>query len=175
MSHIDTSFPSAQMAVLGFLYPGPKHGYELYQEFSEELGKVWQLGRSKLYAELKDAEAEGRVTVETQLQPNRPPRKVYHLTTEGRAAFLEWVQKPASQVRSLRIELLARVFFYDWLQLNGWAEFVDRQRDVLAMRIRALNARVSSAESGFGKSVIRFRCGQLEAVVSWLDCCIPPR
>ena len=172
MSHIDTSFPSAQMAVLGFLVPGPKHGYELYHEFSEELGKVWLLGRSKLYAELKDAENQGRVTVETQLQPNRPPRKVYHLTAAGQAAFLDWVQQPTSQIRSLRIELLARVFFYDRLQLAGWDEFVARQREVLMTRVRSLTARVSGTESSFGQSVLRFRCGQLEAVINWLDCCV---
>jgi hypothetical protein len=62
---------SPQPALLGLLMSHPKHGYELYQEFSRELGSVWQIGQSQLYAQLKQLEQEELVTVQIEPQPNR--------------------------------------------------------------------------------------------------------
>ncbi|MGD2207106.1 MAG: PadR family transcriptional regulator, partial [Anaerolineae bacterium] len=85
MSHDDNISP--QPILLGLLMSKPSHGYELHQEFSRELGRVWRIGLSQLYAQLKQMAESGLVTVETELQANRPSRKVYHLTSQGKRAF----------------------------------------------------------------------------------------
>ena len=169
MPRADATLTSVQMAVLGFLVPGPKHGYELYQDFTADLGQIWRLGRSKLYAELKHAEDRGWVYVETELQPSRPPRKVYHLTDAGREVFLQWVQEPTTQLRRIRIELLARLYFYHRHRLDGQQEFIDRQKKVLKTRIKSLSSKAHQPGNEFWHSVLLFRKGQLEAVIEWLD------
>jgi DNA-binding PadR family transcriptional regulator len=40
---------SPQPILLGLLMTQPRHGYELYQAFSQELGRVWQIGLSQVY------------------------------------------------------------------------------------------------------------------------------
>src|SRR5262249_40321684 len=44
---------SPEPAVLGFMLKRPLHGYELYAQINEQLGLVWRVGQSQLYAILK--------------------------------------------------------------------------------------------------------------------------
>ncbi len=161
--------PSPQPALLGFLMNGPKHGYELHQEFSQKLGRVWHLGRSRLYAQLKQLNKSDWVTVQTEFQPNRPPRKIYHLTPLGRQVFLDWLCQPTPKLRHIRIELLARIFFFQDLALCGLDELVTAQRDLLQSRIRSLEQSAAETDDQYWRQVLAFRKGQLEAVNQWLN------
>ena len=170
MSPIRTLSP--QPALLGFLMAGPRHGYELHQEFSDQLGQVWRLGRSKLYAQLKQLEGSGWVEVRTESQPTRPPRKVYHLTPAGREAFLDWLHQPTPNLRRIRIELLTRVYFFEHLSLPGLDQLIADQRHLLQARIHTLNRKGAETDDRFWQLVLAFRKGQLEAVDHWLDDCL---
>jgi DNA-binding PadR family transcriptional regulator len=167
MSPIRTLSP--QPALLGFLMTGPKHGYELHQEFSQKLGRVWHLGRSKLYAQLKQLEKVDWVTRQTEPQTNRPPRKMYQLTPGGRQAFLDWLRQPTPKLRRIRIEFLARIFFFQSLSLPGLDELVAAQKSLLQTRIRSLDQGAAETDDHYWQLVLAFRRGQLEAVDHWLD------
>jgi PadR family transcriptional regulator AphA len=163
---------SPQPALLGFLISGPQHGYELHQELSRELGQVWRIGRSKLYAHLKQLGESGWVTVQTELQPNRPPRKVYHLTPAGHKAFLDWLHQPTTHLRHIRLEFLARLYFFERLSLPGLEELVASQKALLQERIVSLSRAAAEADDDFWRLVLEFRLGQMEAVIRWLDRCV---
>jgi DNA-binding PadR family transcriptional regulator len=134
MAH-DTGL-SIQSALLGFLMMEPHHGYDLHREFSRELGQVWRVGRSKLYAQLKQLEAQGLVRVELERQPKRPDRKVYHVTPTGRRKFLAWVHQPTlcdAQIERWREEaaasddeFLALVLDFRRGQLEAVSAWLDR-------------------------------------------------
>lgn len=170
MSRDDTTSP--QPVLLGFLMAEPRHGYELYQELSGELGRVWELGLSKLYAQLKQLEEAGLVEAHMEPQLGRPARKVYHLTPEGRAVFLEWVRQPTPYLRHIRVEFLARLYFFRRLSLDGLEEAVSRQQAVCREQIERFERLASEADDPFRCCVLEFRRGQLEAVVHWLDRCL---
>jgi PadR family transcriptional regulator AphA len=161
-----------QPVLLGLLTSEPRHGYELYQEFSRELGRVWKLGLSNLYAQLKQLEEAGLVEVQMEPQPSRPARKVYHLTPEGRAVFLGWVRQPNSYLRHIRIEFLARLYFFRRLALDGLDELVARQQAVCQAQIERFERLAAETDDGFRRCVLEFRRGQLEAVARWLDRCL---
>ena len=163
---------SPQPALLGLLMTGPKHGYELYQDFSQALGRVWRLGRSNLYAQLKELAAAGWVTVEEELQPGRPPRQVYHLTEAGRRQFLDWLHRPTPHLRHIRLEFLTRLYFFELLALPGIEALVEQQRSLLQSRCRTLKEAVRRADNRFDELVLTFRLGQMEAVIQWLDHCL---
>jgi DNA-binding PadR family transcriptional regulator len=163
---------SPQPALLGLLMLQPRHGYELYQEFQRELGRVWRVGRSQLYSQLKQLESAGLVAGETVPQDNRPPRKVYTLTEGGRQAFLDWVQEPTPYLRDIRVEFLARLYFYRALSLPGLDVFVAEQKAVCRERAGELGARAAGMDDSYRRLVIEFRQGQLEAVLRWLDRCV---
>jgi PadR family transcriptional regulator, regulatory protein AphA len=163
---------SPQPILLGLLMSEPRHGYELYQDLSQQLGRVWQVGLSQLYAQLKQLEEAGLVTAHTEHQGARPPRKVYHLTPEGRDAFMVWVREPSPYLRHIRVEFLARVYFYDRLGLAGLEQLVARQKAVCHEQIARFERLAAEAEDNFRRLVLEFRRGQLEAVVHWLDRCV---
>ena len=162
---------SPQPALLGFLVSEPKHGYELYQEFSRELGRVWRVGQSQLYAQLKLLEESGLVSVRVEEQPSRPARKVFSLTPEGRAAFEKWVHQPTPYLRRIRVEFLARLYFFQRLSLAGLDQLVARQKSVCRDQIELFDRLMADTTEPFAHLVLEFRRGQLEAVVRWLDRC----
>jgi len=163
---------SPQPVLLGLLMSRPRHGYDLYQEFSHELGRVWNLGLSKLYAQLKQLEEAGLVEAEMEPQPNRPARKVYHLTSEGEAVFLDWVRQPTPYLRHLRVEFLARLYFFRRLKLDGLDKLVAKQQSVCQDQIERFDRFAAETGDGFRRCVLEFRRGQLEAVIRWLDRCL---
>jgi PadR family transcriptional regulator AphA len=163
--------PSPQPALLGFLMGEPMHGYELHQQFSQGLGRVWQIGLSQMYAQLKQLEEAGLVGVQLELQATRPPRKVYHLTEEGRAVFLEWLHRPTPYVRRMRVEFLARVYLFHRLGLPGLDELVSQQRAVCQEQVEHFRQLTGEEPDPFRRLVLEFRLGQLQAVISWLERC----
>ena len=163
---------SPQPALLGLLHAGPRHGYDLFQEYDRELGRVWRVGQSQLYAQLKHLEEAGLVSVRVEEQPSRPARKVYQLTTEGQAAFDEWVHQPTPYLRHIRVEFLARLYFFRHLALNGLDKLVAQQKAVCRDQIDRFDRLMPDAEDPFARLVFEFRRGQLEAVVRWLDRCL---
>jgi len=163
---------SSQPALLGYLMTGPRHGYELHRDHNDQLGQVWHIGRSKLYAQLKQLAGLGWVTVQIQNQPDRPPRKVYGLTPAGREAFLTWLHEPTSHLRHVRLEFLARVYFFQRLALPGLEHLVAGQKALLQERVDALDQAAARTEDRFERLVLEFRRGQMEAVIRWLDHCL---
>jgi len=163
---------SPQPALLGLLHAGPRHGYELFQEYDRELGRVWRVGQSQLYAQLKQLEQAGLVSVHVEEQPSRPARKVYRLTTQGQAAFEEWVHQPTPYLRHIRTEFLERLYFFRCLSLDGLDQLVARQKEVCRDQIDRFERLMADTEDPFARLVLEFRRGQLDAVVGWLDRCL---
>jgi DNA-binding PadR family transcriptional regulator len=149
----------------------PRHGYDLFQEFTKELGGVWRIGQSQMYAQLNQLEEAGLVSAELQPQASRPARKVFHLTPGGRQAFLEWMHQPTPYLRHIRIEVLARLYFFRKLSIDGLESFLERQREVCDVQVARFARLMDSSEDEYARLVLDFRRGQLEAVAHWLDRC----
>ncbi len=161
--------------LLGLLYPGPKHGYELHQEFTQSLGAVWQLGLSQMYAHLKALEDEGLVVCQTEIQPNRPARKVYTITESGRERFRQWLHEPTPHIRGIRLEFLSRILLFNKLGLPGLGDLVDRQKALCEARAESFSRLAAETADPFLRLVYEFRKGQVEAVIHWLDTCLETR
>src|ERR1700737_2152456 len=102
----------AEYAILGLLQSQPMHGYEMFQQFGNTaLGQIVHLEMSQMYAFLK--KLEGLKYIEAQLEPQgpRPPRKVFHLTTQGRDTFFQWLREPVEKPREIRILFLIKLYF----------------------------------------------------------------
>ena len=162
----------AHPVLLGLLMSGPRHGYELYQELEQDLAGVWQIGLSQLYAQLKQLQEAGLVDAQTEPQPNRPPRKVYHVTDEGREVFLHWLRQPTPYLRLIRVEFLLRLYLFDRLSLPGVEQLVAAQRAVCREQADRFGQAAAEAQGAFPRLVYEFRQGQMEAVIRWLDRCL---
>lgn len=163
---------SPEPAVLGFLVSAPKHGYELHQEFQRELGQVWKVGLSQLYAWLRQLADEGLVSAREEPQAKHPPRKVYHITPAGREVFLDWLHQPSPYLNRIRLELLARLYFFRCLGLDGLDRLIAEQKAICRERADSLSRAASHEQDAFRRLVLEFRRGQIEAVILWLDRCL---
>lgn len=170
-------FEAAQeIALLGFLRPGPLHGYAIHQTLSNPaaLGKVWQIKLSHLYALLAKLEEAGHVTTTTETQDARPPRKLFHLTDAGEQAFQNWLETPVSSGRALRLEFLVKLYFARQAGAGVAAALVAAQREECRRWLATERERVlEETESGrhYSRLVHQFRQGQIEAMLVWLEEC----
>ena len=137
-----------EWALLGLLTQKPMHGYELHRYFTapSALGQVWYLGLSQMYKLLKELERQSYLEVTVQRQENYPARKVYHITPSGRAAFLQWMEKPVKNTRLIRVEFLAKLFL---AQLLG-SEIIKRVIDTQLEACQAQLTRLLDAETWRG-------------------------
>lgn len=162
-------------ALLGFVRRAPMHGYEIHQRLlaSRELGLVWNIRQSLLYGVLKRLEDEGYLTSMLEHQARKPARKQLHLTDAGRVVFATWVQTPVQHGRDFRVEFLAKLYFAREDGGNAVHELVERQRHATRFWLADLQDQANTlhAEGSYDWLVLRFRIGQLQAILEWLDLC----
>ena len=159
-----------EQALLGLLMKGPLHGYDLHRRTKSELGRIWYMGMSNVYNALKRLEQAGYVESILASQESRPPRKVYRVTRTGRKAFRDWVRQPAPNIRRLRVELLAKLYFLRTLGLKGAEKLIADQRTVCKERIDQLVHGATECNlDDFDRLVFDFRRRQVESIVDWLE------
>jgi DNA-binding PadR family transcriptional regulator len=162
-------------ALLGLLREGPAHGYGIHRRLGEAggLALVWRLKQAHLYALLRRLEAEGYVQSRREEQRSRPTRKVYRLTPAGRRAFLRWVDSPVERGRDFRLNFLAKFYFAGREGPQSVALLLERQRFALREWLASQRAKADQAgeSAGYEWLVYRFRTGQIEAMMAWLDRC----
>ncbi|MBE7468560.1 MAG: PadR family transcriptional regulator [Anaerolineae bacterium] len=166
---------STEFALLGFLRQQPMYGYEIHQQLSEAtgLGLVWRLKQSQLYALLTKLEREGFVSTTIEYQEARPPRKMFELTEAGRQAFRDWVQRPVGQGRKLRLDFMAKLYFARFEGPEVAARLIEQQRLVCRDWLRQQEAETEAVRYSqpYDWLVHKFRLGQIEAMLTWLDTC----
>ncbi|MFW5714061.1 MAG: PadR family transcriptional regulator [Brevefilum sp.] len=96
--------------ILGWLSYEPMTGYDLNAVIEISTQHFWSTSQSQIYRTLSKIEAEGWVTQEVILQEDRPPRKVYEISTEGRAELQRWLAA-FHEPDPPRIPWLVQVFF----------------------------------------------------------------
>ena len=78
------------LVVLGFLNRQPMHGYEIISYFDKRGIEMWtRVKTPSVYKTLQRLEKKGFITGEMKQEGNNPPRKVFTITNEGRAYFME--------------------------------------------------------------------------------------
>jgi DNA-binding PadR family transcriptional regulator len=101
---------SLKHALLGLLTYQPMTGYELKQFFDTTVKHFWSAELSQIYPTLKSLEEQKWVEMHVQVQENRPNRKVYELTPEGREEIRRWMREPGV-LPDQRDPFLIKVFF----------------------------------------------------------------
>jgi DNA-binding PadR family transcriptional regulator len=106
-------------ALLGLLAREPLSGYDLAQQLKKPVGFFWHARHSQIYPELALLEAEGLVTHRVIDQTDRPDKKLYEITGQGRQVVGDWVTSPLP-VPAVRDELVLRAYCV-WLADRGRA------------------------------------------------------
>lgn len=83
-----------ELAILGFLYDTPLHGYELRKRITALTGHVRPIPESTLYPAIKRLEKAGLLVRETQPGATAAPRHVLTPTEAGRAELRDRLAAP---------------------------------------------------------------------------------
>lgn len=94
-------------SILGFLFEGPKSGWDLATEIPADIGDFWSITRSQIYRELHSLAAAGLIEAG---DPGPRDRVEYAITDEGREVFRSWITSPIS-VGGIRFPFLLRIRF----------------------------------------------------------------
>ena len=160
--------PATEYALLGALMSGPRHGYEILQFLETGLGPAWRVSTSQLYALLKRLDKEGLVGSTLEAQETRPPKRVFSIMPQGEKHFQEWLKSPTNHVRDLRIEFLAKLFFFHNLGLQGGNALVEAQIALMEQVKQKLMAKKQAEQNDYNRLVYGFRISTLTGWLTWL-------
>ena len=158
--------------ILGLLASRSQHGYELLAHFEApaELGRVWTMSRSQVYAVLKRLQGQGMVRGKAVRGQDAPDRVEYGVTAAGRRKLENWLLQPApsASVRSIRVEFISKLYVADLLD-RPLDPIIAGQEGACRGRLGELEAARASAASATELRSLGFVIGQLRAAVAWLD------
>ncbi len=160
--------------ILGLLAAQAKHGYQLLACFSnpDELGRIWHLSTSQLYAVLKRLEQQGLIRGCEVKVEKAPTRTEYSLTSVGQARLEQWLydEHPSASIRRIRVEFLSRLYVARLLN-RPTLPIVRRQQAACHQSYAELLKTRQQAAPGMGFLAVELNIAQLNAILQWIDRC----
>ncbi len=175
---------SLQYALLGLLSHGDMTGYDLKKMFDDSVSHFWYASISQIYRELNTLENRGYLSSVTLPQADRPDKRVYSVTAEGRAAFKEWITSfPEVFSKEKRDEFSLRLFFGSNLSHNELighferlaaqkqreAEEIDRLSQLIDEYLRKLP---QTGDEIYWRMILRRAAMNLKTTIDWSMECI---
>lgn len=158
---------SHRYLVLGLLADCPRSGYDIRKHVQDELSTVTNASYGTLYPTLHRLLEEGAVRVEEVIQDSRPPKKIYHLTEQGKTELRVWLQEPPAADKIKREFLLKLYLAKDWSdeQVRGLLE--ERRAEMLS-QIDALSTERGQTDSARRQWIIDYALSIYRAELDWL-------
>lgn len=178
---------SLSNAILGLLTYGPMTGYDLKKIFDKSISQVWAASLSQIYRELSTLEKKGYVSSSIQKQEDRPDKKIYKITEQGKNVFLRWLSDfPEKLSFPKRDEFMLRIFFGSRLEknqlINEFKRFILQKKQHLeTLKEIENNFDVCSSEFSvesakkeelFWRFTIKRGQMTLEVLIKWAEECI---
>lgn len=171
---------SLEHAILGFLTYQPFSGYDLKKFFDESVQHFWSAPQSQIYRTLGRMTEQGWVRMELVAQQDRPNRKVYHVTDEGRAELGHWLTTPLDPPR-IRHPWLLQVFFSHQLSDEDIIALFEAHAEKLRRKLALFRSEVQAvierrfAEIGSERSrrlwqfTLDYGISHLEWELEWIE------
>ncbi|MCZ7662351.1 MAG: PadR family transcriptional regulator [Thermoleophilia bacterium] len=170
---------SVKHALLGLLARGPQHGYELKAALDGELVPLSPLNFGQIYTTLERLERDGLVVHQVVAQEERPDKKVFSLTPQGRAELEYWLSSPSSLSLDLRNETFLKFMLAGLLRgrvpgVHPAAVMAAERRAAFDSLHEVARARLLLDPDGSPPEVgllLDLASLRLEAFLKWLDRC----
>ena len=82
--------------------------FDISKRFEEDISCYWKASQQQIYRELGKMAKQGWVTHQSIPQAGKPDKKIYELTTAGKAELRRWFIEP-SEPTPIREDLLVKV------------------------------------------------------------------
>lgn len=156
--------------MLGLLQAGPKHGYELKNDFEAVMAGTWEVNTGQIYTTLGRLERDGLVDNELIAQEGRPDKKVYTLTAAGQAELDAWFTTTVSD-QWPRDEFLAKLLMYQLVKGSDGRPLIWQQRRTHLETIRELMRLRQETQNPVARLLLERTVLHLEAEIEWLNQC----
>ncbi|MAG58288.1 MAG: PadR family transcriptional regulator [Planctomycetes bacterium] len=166
---------SVRHAILGLLAEGPLHGYELRSAYENELVPQSRLNAGQVYATLDRLLRDGLVHHEVVAQNDRPDKKVFALTAQGRDELGRWLGHASKVDLDLRNETFLKLMVARRLPEGDWRGVIALERRGAFERLhQATQARARADRDATPLSItllLDLAVLKLEGLLEWLDRC----
>ncbi|MDY6896433.1 MAG: PadR family transcriptional regulator [Thermotogota bacterium] len=164
--------PVPDEVILGLLRYKRAHGYELLDSFRSpnQLGRMWTLSTSQLYAVLKRLEEAEEISGEQVNSEDAPAKIVYSITGKGLLKLNNWLYdpEPSASVHRIRVLFLSRLYIADLLKVKT-EKIINNQKKACVSQLKEFLDERKKTSNTFEKLAIDFIVGQLKAAIVWLD------
>ncbi|MFC0866014.1 PadR family transcriptional regulator [Sphaerimonospora cavernae] len=158
---------SLSHTLLGLLERGPRHGYDLKQEFDAQFGQDRPLHYGQVYATLARLLKNGLVEVDAVEHGAGPERKRYAITASGVSDVEEWLSQPERPEVYLNSTLYTKVVLA-LLTGRDAAAILDVQRAAHLDLMRELTRRKTRGDLA-DALICDHAIFHLEADLRWLE------
>ncbi len=166
---------SLKYAILGLLADGPRHGYELRTLYERELVPSSKLNFGQVYPTLERLQRDGWLEHDVVSQQERPDKKVYALTAEGRKQLRAWLYAPSELNLEARNETFLKLMLARRLARIEPLKVLKVERRACFARLHEVTqARARAKEEGEPLQAILLldlAVLRLEAFMKWLENC----
>ena len=166
---------SLKYAILGLLSEGPRHGYELKSLYDEVVSPSAKLNFGQVYPTLDRLRRDGYVEQSIVSQDDRPDRKVYGLTEQGREELRDWMGAPTPLNLDIRNETFVKLMLARRMENGRPLEVLKVERRACLARLHEVTqARAQAWDKGEPLQtalLLDLAVVRLEAFLKWLDGC----
>lgn len=160
---------SLRFAFLAFLTTGAKHGYELKSEFEDLFRGLWDVNAGQIYTTLSRMQRDALVTNERIAQDDRPDKKIYTLTEDGKREVARWLSEAIQELDTPRDELLVKVFVLLQLKSPACLEVIRLQRNHFMASLREFTQLKLTTADPLRQLIFDRAILRIQADLEWLD------
>jgi PadR family transcriptional regulator AphA len=132
-----------EYAILGLLSWRPLAGYDIKKMFAGSPVLYWSGNNNQIYTTLVKLHKDGLVSRRTELQEDRPARKIYSITAQGQAELQKWVLSEPEPPQ-LKNTFLIQVAWADQLNPDKLDALLGRYEDEMQMQLAMLQVQQRS-------------------------------
>jgi DNA-binding PadR family transcriptional regulator len=143
------------LAITGLLFYMPMSGYDIRKAFSSTSLKHFSSSPGAIYPALRRLETAALIQGKIERENTLRPRKVYTLTSDGKAAFKEHLSQPVTLediIWRMDYLMLRFSFAYEILGKDGTLKFLKEFSSAIESHIQALDNeyKVMNKDLSFG-------------------------
>jgi PadR family transcriptional regulator AphA len=155
---------------LGLLNQQPMSGYDIKRYLKILSWLIDGPSYGNIYSSLRVLLQEGLVTMEVVPQENRPSRKVYSITEEGRQVLQEWAEQPIAENPSLKAFVMRLTLAGSFSQAKLIAHLEQRREQVSVHQV-ALQETAASLVDAPDEQRLMLEYGMALAAseLQWID------
>lgn len=156
-----------KLLLLGLLRNQEMHGYQLNEFIDSHLEATVQLKKPTAYRLLNKMVDDGLVTYREEREGNRPPRRVFAITSEGEAAFQQMLRESLAAYEPIAFHGNLGLLFLDAIPSDEASRLLQERW----VRVESVLQKVHSHEAHEGKIslLLDHQTRHLTTELQWLD------